>query len=70
MQLQQEATGGILCVMPDIRIRNIIVQKIPNQLIDEISSLIRKPHQKFRETEKLLERAKIRVEELIEEAVQ
>ncbi|MDD2598246.1 MAG: restriction endonuclease subunit S [Kiritimatiellae bacterium] len=70
MQLQQEATGGILSAVPDNRLHNVIIPTLPNALQVEISSLVSKSHNYFHESQLLLEQAKRRVEELIEQAVQ
>lgn len=69
MQLQQQATGGILSAVPDQRLRHIIVPKIPKALQDEITALVQKAHDARKESKRLLEQAKRRVEELIKEAI-
>ena len=69
MQLQQQATGGILSAVPDQRLRHVIVPKIPKALQAEITSLVRQAHKARKESKRLLEQAKHRVEALIEEAI-
>ena len=66
MQLLQEATGGILSAVPDQKLRNIIVPKIPSTIQDELHSLVHDSHQAKRESETLLVKAKKRIEDLIE----
>ena len=70
MQLQQEATGGILSAVPDNRLHNVIIPTLPDDLQCEISDLVYKSHKLFHKSQQLLEQAKQRVEELIEQAVQ
>lgn len=70
MQLQQEATGGILSAVPDSRLRYIIVPDVPIEIQIAIGNLVIEAHQAKRDAEKLLEQAKNRVEQMIEEAVQ
>lgn len=70
MQLHQEATGGILSAVPDNRLHNVIIPTLPDDLQCEISDLVYKSHKLFHKSQQLLEQAKQRVEELIEQAVQ
>ena len=70
MQLQQEATGGILSAVPDNRLHNVIIPTLPDDLQCEISDLVYKSHKLFHKSQQLLEQAKRRVEELIEQGVQ
>jgi restriction endonuclease S subunit len=69
MQLEQEATGGILSAVPNARLRRIIIPILENKLQDEISDLVIRAHKAKKESDSLLEKAKTRVEQLIEEAV-
>lgn len=68
MQFQQQATGGILSAVPDSRLKNIIVPKLPDKLQQKISDLVFQSHRAKRKSQELLEQAKSRVEQLIEEA--
>jgi len=70
MQLQQEATGGILSAVPDSHLKNIVVPKIPEQVVNEITSLVNLSHQARRESEELIEIAKGQVQDLITQAVE
>ena len=69
MQLQQQATGGILSAVPEQRLCHIVVPRIPKALQDEITLLVRQAHRARKESKRLLDQAKHRVEALIEEAI-
>ena len=70
MQFQQQSTGGILSAVPDSRLKHVIIPKLPQSLQSEITELVKLSHSAKRQSQKLLEQAKTRVEQLIEEAVQ
>lgn len=70
MQLQQESTGGILSAVPDQRLRNVIIPNIDLSIQNKIAALVCQSHKNFNQSKQLLEQAKRRVEELIEQAVQ
>jgi hypothetical protein len=67
-QLQQESTGGILSAVPDYRLKYVIVPRIPETIQKQISILVSNSHKAKHESEKLLDEAKRRVEDLLEEA--
>ena len=69
MQMQQEATGGILSAVPDTRLKNIVIPSLPENLKQEISRLVEQSYRNYHKSKQLLEQAKHRVEQLIEEAV-
>ena len=68
MQFQQQSTGGILSAVPDSRLKNIIVPKLPDKLQQKISYLVFQSHRAKKRSQELLDQAKARVEQLIEEA--
>lgn len=70
MQFQQQATGGILSAVPDGRLKYVIVPRFPQKLQDKVTDLVVQAHQAKRESDALLEQAKARVEQLIEEAIE
>ena len=70
MQFQQESTGGILSAVSDSRLKHVKIPKLPQAIQDHIVILIKGAHLKKKESIKLLDQAKSRVEQLIEEAVQ
>lgn len=70
MQFQQQATGGILSAVPDSRLKHVIIPRLPEPIQQDIAGLVMDSHAAKRESDKLLEQAKARVEKLIEEAVQ
>lgn len=70
MQFQQQSTGGILSAVPDSRLKHVIIPKLPVATQEEIASLVAQSHSAKRKSNDLLEKAKTRVEQLIEEAVQ
>lgn len=70
MQFQQQATGGILSAVPDGRLKYVIVPRFPQKLQDMVTDLVAQAHQAKRESDALLEKAKDRVEQLIEEAIE
>jgi hypothetical protein len=69
MQFQQQSTGGILSAVPDSRLKNVIVPKLPERLQQEITELVIQSHEANKKSQELLDQAKTRVEQLIEEAV-
>ncbi|WP_372928103.1 hypothetical protein, partial [Methyloceanibacter sp.] len=69
-QLQQQATGGILSAVPDNRLRHVIIPKVPEKLQRRISDLVKNAHSEKLASLQLLDEAKSRVAQLIEEAVQ
>lgn len=70
MQFQQQATGGILSAVPDGRLKYVIVPRFPQKLQDKVTDLVAQAHQAKRKSDALLEKAKARVEQLIEEAIE
>ena len=67
MQLEREATGGILSAVGQRRLRHVVIPIIPKELQDEIAQKVGESHAAYREAETLLEKAKRCVEELIEQ---
>lgn len=70
MQFQQQATGGILSAVPDSRLKHVLVPKLADAVKEQITELVMQSHEAKRQSDNLLEQAKTRVEQLIEEAVQ
>ncbi|MFH1729812.1 MAG: hypothetical protein ABIA04_15475 [Pseudomonadota bacterium] len=70
MQLQQESTGGILSAVSETKLKNLIIPDFSQEFQNKIAELIKKSHKAKKESEQLLEQAKLRVEELIEGVVQ
>jgi type I restriction enzyme, S subunit len=68
MQLQQEATGGILSAVPDSRLKYVIIPKLHKEIQDQITNLVTEAQTLKRESDIFLGEAKARVEQLIEEA--
>jgi len=68
-QLKQQATGGILSAVPDGNLRHMVIPVLPVSLQQQITDLVQESHSSFRESQSLLEQAKKRVEELIEQGV-
>lgn len=69
MQFQQQATGGILSAVPDSRLKHVLVPKLSDAVKEKITELVIQSHEAKRQSCNLLEHAKTRVEQLIEEAV-
>ena len=69
MQFQQQSTGGILSAVPDGRLKHVIVPKLPLVLQEKIAGLVADSHSAKRKSDELIEQAKARVEQLIEEVV-
>lgn len=67
-QFHQQSTGGILSAVSDQNLKYLIIPKIDKTLQDNITSLVKDAHIKVRQSKQLLEQAKQRVEELIENA--
>lgn len=70
MQFLQQATGGILSAVPDSRLKYVIVPKLPESIREDITRLVAESHAAKLKSDELLDQAKTRVEQLIEEAVQ
>jgi len=68
MQLKQQATGGILSSVPDSRVKYVLVPRVDVAVQKEVAKLVKAAHKKHGESLALLEEAKARVEQLIEEA--
>jgi len=67
-QFQQQSTGGILSAVSDQNLKHLIIPVIKIDLQNEITTLVQKAHINIRRSKQLLEQAKSRVEQLIEEA--
>lgn len=67
-QFHQQSTGGILSAVPDQNLKHIIIPKIKVEIQNKITTLVSQSHANLRESKRLLEEAKTRVEQLIEEA--
>jgi len=59
-----------LSAVPDQRLRNVIIPNIDLSIQNKIAALVCQSHKNFNQSKQLLEQAKRRVEELIEQAVQ
>ena len=70
MQLLQEATGGILSAVPEPNLKKLMIPIINSELQNEINALVKSSHESFKESENLLNNAKQRVENMIEEAIE
>jgi restriction endonuclease S subunit len=66
MQLQQEATSGILSAVPNDNLKYILIPLIPKELQNKITELIRQSHYTYRESKSILLEAIKQVEDLIE----
>lgn len=64
-QLKQEATGGILSAVSNDNLRYLIIPTIPKELQDEITELVKKSHQQYKMSKRLLRDAIKKVEDLI-----
>ena len=69
MQFIQQATGGILSAVSDNRLKHVIIPKLPEGIQAEITDLVKRSHVAKNEADRLLNQAKSRVEQLIEEAI-
>jgi hypothetical protein len=67
MQLEREATGGILSAVSQRRLRHVIIPTIPPDIQEAIAEKVGESHSTYRKAELLLEKAKRRVEEMIEQ---
>ncbi|WP_295457723.1 hypothetical protein [uncultured Thiodictyon sp.] len=68
MQFQHQTTGGILSAVPDSRLKHVQVPNLPEAIREKISEFVIHSHDAERESVRLVEQAKTRVEQLIEEA--
>lgn len=69
-QFKQQASGGILSAVSELRLKHIIVPDIDTSIQNMITQLVKKSHQAEQESHRLLEKAKTRVEQLIEQAAE
>jgi len=67
MQLEREATGGILSAVSQRRLRYVIIPQVPQDIQEAIAERVGESHSTYRKAELLLEKAKRRVEEMIEQ---
>lgn len=65
-QLEKLASGTILTAVPKNLVQNIIIPNTPKEAQTEIANLIRQSHSARRQAKELLEKAKRKVEEMIE----
>lgn len=70
MQVEQECSGALILHWKPSSIRKLRIPLLTKPKMQEIADLVSKSKQAKRESERLLEQAKTRVEQLIEEAVQ
>ena len=66
MQFAKETAGTILMAVPKEALKNIVVPKINKPLQQKIADLVQKSHQARKKAKELLEKAKRKVEEVIE----
>ena len=66
MQIQKETAGTILTAVPKEAIRNIKVPILSRSIQQKIADLVRKSHEARKKSKQLLEEAKSKVEEMIE----
>lgn len=65
-QLEKLSSGTILTAVPKNLVQSIIIPNIPKEAQTEIANLIRQSHSARRQAKELLEKAKQKVEEMIE----
>ena len=70
MQVEQECSGALILHWKPSSIRKLRMPLLTKPKMQEIADLVSKSKQAKRESERLLEQAKARVEQLIEAAVQ
>lgn len=68
MQLEKQCAGTILTAVPKESIKNIFVPILPKPLQQKIADLVRQSHEACKKARFLLEEAKKKVEEMIEES--
>lgn len=66
MQLKKECAGTILTAVPNESLKKILVPIIPDKTQQKIDSLVQQSHEARRKAKYLLEEAKRKVEEAIE----
>ena len=66
LQLERETTGTILPAVPNRALERIAVPILPKPTQQKISDLVRQSHAALKESQQLLEKAKQKVEEMIE----
>ncbi|VUT24623.1 MAG: Type I restriction modification DNA specificity domain protein [Candidatus Methanolliviera sp. GoM_asphalt] len=65
-QLKKECTGTILTAVPNEALKRILIPIIPKETQQKIASLVQRSHEARRKAKELLEEAKRKVEEAIE----
>lgn len=66
MQLEKETAGTILTAVPKDAIKNMFVPVLPRETQQKIADLVRRSHEARKKSKELLEEAKRKVEEMIE----
>jgi len=69
-QLKKECAGTILTAVPTEALKRILIPVIPDETQQKIASLIEQSHEARRKAKELLEEAKRKVEEAIENEIQ
>lgn len=69
MQIEQECSGALILHWKPSSIRKLRIPILADEVMDEIAALVSSSKEAKRESERLLNEAKARVEQLIEEAV-
>lgn len=67
MQLEREATGAILSAVPRRSLERVIVPSIPAAARESIAARVAEAHSAYRDAERLLDEAKRRVEQMLEQ---
>lgn len=66
MQIERDAGGSVIVHWKPEQIKNLIVPILPKPTQQKIADLVRQSHEAHKRANELLERAKKKVEELIE----
>lgn len=69
LQLKRECAGTILTAIPNESLKRIFIPILPDEIQQEIIFFIKQSHEARREASKLLEKAKRKVEETIENEI-
>ncbi|PJA61316.1 MAG: hypothetical protein CO162_06895, partial [bacterium (Candidatus Ratteibacteria) CG_4_9_14_3_um_filter_41_21] len=66
MQLEKQTSGTILTAVPKEAVKNIVIPILPKPTQQKIADLVQRSHSARQQGKELLEKAKRKVEEIVE----
>lgn len=69
MQIERDGGGSVITHWRPEQIKNLLIPILPSQIQQKITSLVRHSHEARKEAKELLEKAKRKVENAIEDEI-